>query len=154
MTCNISGLNNLADAVNIVGALFTSLKLTMVRTLLLVVAIGYTITRPVMTMSYRLAIGILSLLYFIFEATNQYIDVSKTAGLPVDELFSYAALSLLLLTNAIIFGWCGYEMYITFVKLEMSEGEKFTMYKRLGILLLLSLILSVVILITQLYDFL
>jgi hypothetical protein len=145
---NFSGQNS--DVVNIIGALFTSSKLTVIRTLMLVVAIGYTITRPVMTIKYRIAIAILTLIYFFLEATNQYIDVSRTAGLPVNELFQYAILTLLLLINAIIFGWTGYEMYFTFVKLGESEGEKFIMYKRLGVLLLLSLILSVVILITQL----
>jgi len=145
---NFSG--EISDAINIIGALFTSSKLTVIRTLMLVVAIGYTITRPILTVRYRIALGVLSIIYFILEATNQYIDVSRTAGLPVNDLFQYIALSLLLLINGVIFGWCGYELYFTFVKLEQNEGEKFNMYKRLGILLLISLILSVVILITQL----
>jgi len=145
---NFTGSNS--DVVNIIGALFTSSKLTVIRTLMLVVAIGYTITRPLMTLKYRIAIAVLSIIYFFLEATKQYIDVSRTAGLQVNELFQYAILTLLLLVNSIIFGWSGYEMYFTFVKLGESESEKFAMYKRLGVLLLLSLILSVVILITQL----
>jgi len=145
---NFTGQNS--DVVNIIGALFTSSKLTVIRTLMLVVAIGYTITRPFMTVQYRAAIATLSILFFIVEATNQYIDVSKTAGIPVAELFQYAALAMLLLLNTAYFGWAGYEMFHTFLKLEQTEGEKFVMYKRLGVLLILSLILSIMILVAQL----
>uniref|UniRef100_A0A6B2L5C0 GOST seven transmembrane domain-containing protein n=1 Tax=Arcella intermedia TaxID=1963864 RepID=A0A6B2L5C0_9EUKA len=144
---NIKGINS--DVVNVFGALFSSAKLTLVRTLMLVVAIGYTITRPELTMRYKALIVLLTLLYFITVTTSQYITVSETAGNTVPMEFQVATTIFLIIFNVTFFVWIGVEMLGTVRNLKNNESLKLTMYKRLALLLILSIILSVTIVVLQ-----
>jgi len=64
-------------------------------------------------------------------------------------MFRFFAIVVLFIINVIFFFWIGFEMYKTLRKLKTNEGEKYVMYKRLSILLVLSICCSVVIVVTQ-----
>lgn len=58
-----------------IGALFTSLKSTLIRDALLLCALGYSITKPVLRKRVIVGVVILSLAYFAVVAVTQYLLV-------------------------------------------------------------------------------
>jgi len=48
----------LSDAINIIGALFTAGKLTLIRTLILLVALGYSITLPILERRTKIYVAV------------------------------------------------------------------------------------------------
>jgi len=116
---------------------------------MLIVAIGFTITRPFLSRGYKIGIPFLAVVYFGVEAVNEYSSIASAAGKPIPQMFLYIALIILLAANSAFFGWIGFEMYVTVKRLKVSEGEKFQMYKRLALILVLSIALSVVIIVFQ-----
>jgi len=139
-----------ADWVNIVGALLTSSKLTLVRVLVLLVSSGYQITRPTLTRGFTIGLIILTISYLSSEVTVEYIVVAQSEGLVVNPYYEIIAKAANIATNGIFFGWIGYEMIRTIQTLKRVEKLKFQMYRVLGILLIVSLSFSIVVTLAQL----
>jgi len=68
--CSLYFVNSVAT-----GALFTSTKSTLIRTVLLLTSVGYSITRPVLPKRITVGVIILTLVYFVLMAITQYLDV-------------------------------------------------------------------------------
>eukprot|EP01125_Pyxidicula_operculata_P002923 TRINITY_DN1286_c0_g1_i1.p1 TRINITY_DN1286_c0_g1~~TRINITY_DN1286_c0_g1_i1.p1 ORF type:complete len:500 (-),score=28.87 TRINITY_DN1286_c0_g1_i1:15-1514(-) len=141
---------NINDILNMVGAIVTAIKLTAVRVLVWIVAVGYTITRSQLSIGHKLGICVLTIIYFVVEAINQYGSIAVTSGQLIPDTYVYLALIVLLVSNSLFFGWIGFEMYQTVKTLKSAEGEKFVMYKRLSILLIVAISLAIMVMITEL----
>jgi len=139
-----------SDNTNIFAALFSSFKLTIVRTLVLVVSLGLTITRLTLEKRTMVLLLLLTVIYYVVEATNLYIDVARSAGREVIDAWETFFFALLIIGNAIYFAWIGKAIYDTLNTLKPNEKEKISMYKRLSVLLTISLTTSVIIVLAEL----
>jgi len=135
---NYNGL--VLDGINMCGALLNAAKLTIVRTLLLLVAIGYSITRPTLSTKTTIFVVTLTLFYFVTSATNQYVWVGRTIGLDIPTPFRYVVIVILVILNFGYILWISHALYInmTFLKAR-AHLEKLELYKVLASSLLVFL---------------
>jgi len=138
------------DTTKIFAALFSSFKLTLLRTLILLIALGLTITRLNIQRRTRTFIIILTCIYYVVEATNLYIEVALAAGREVIEDWRMFFFVLLIIGNLIYFLWIAYGIYGTVALLKPRDVQKIQMYKKLTILLSTCFATSVFIVIAEL----
>uniref|UniRef100_A0A6B2L5V6 GOST seven transmembrane domain-containing protein n=1 Tax=Arcella intermedia TaxID=1963864 RepID=A0A6B2L5V6_9EUKA len=125
---NIQG--DISNPVNMVGALLTTGKLTTIRTLILLVAIGYSITVPTLESKVKIYVVALTVTYAIASAVEEYVWVIKTMALDFPEPLEIVVQLVLVLTNFVYVGWVGYSLYHQYKKLtEEKQTQKMSMYK-------------------------
>jgi len=141
--------NNLLGA-NWVGALLGALKVTSLKSLLLLVSIGYSITRPTLTSRLIISTSILTAVYFLTEAANEYIFVGKYMGLPIPDIVEYLANAALVAFNLIYAIWIAYALNTNMIFLrQKNQLEKLSLYKIFASALLVFLTLSTLCFILQ-----
>lgn len=143
MKYNKDGLND--HVFNSFNAFFTSLQLTMSRVLLLLVCIGYTITKKKLTKLRIACIALLGGLYFAAVASEAFVQNSSKDGSGVSTLTLSLLSVFIIFTNAIIMIWCCIELVKTIQKLRrMKEEVKKNMYKKLAIIMIIAFAVSAI----------
>jgi hypothetical protein len=145
---NIYGQNY--DFVNVVGVLLTTCKLTVIRTCILLVSLGYSITVPTLEYRTRICVIVLTLVYGISTAVAEYGWLIRTMGLQfpgVLHVFAYAVLILANITYAI---WAGYSLFKQYRSLsEAKQTVKLDMYFKFILALVLFFVISMVLFFIQ-----
>jgi len=137
---------------NILVSLLDALDLTLIRFLLLLVALGYSITAPVLSNIKKILIGVLVVFYFLSAASNNYINVLIDASIPVDDSLNYITVFFLAMSNTIFAIWIGYAAWVTVRLLRrIEELNKYVMYRNLSMILVGCLGVSVIFFITQFF---
>ena len=138
--------HHLADAINVIGALLTAGKMTIIRTLILLVALGYSITtyvrdglhailwklnwrRPILEQKTKLLVIVLTAAYGIGSAISEYLWVWKTMGVDIPVLVEAIFLGFTSVLNVI---------YLTWVRFFAVHLQLLTHF-RLGCLCILTL---------------
>jgi len=135
---------------NVVGALLNAVELTLFRVVVLLVSLGYSITKPVLSNKVKSMFLVLTFSYLIIVAISNYISVLENASVPVNTFFQYFIVFLLSFTNTLFFLWIGYSAWMTVKSLKSKVHlEKYTMYRNLSMVLIGSLFCSVIFFIMQ-----
>jgi len=151
--CDYVVYNNtgvISDVVNVFGSLFTSLKSTLIRTTLLLCALGYSITKPLLRKAVIVGVVVLTIGYFIAMAITQYLLVAQAAGAyissPVELLFE-----IILIFFNVAFGvWIIIALFIEMRSLKADyQSEKYSLYVRLTILLIVCAIIAIIFFVAQ-----
>jgi hypothetical protein len=116
------------------GTFFLALKLTLSRTMLLLICMGYSITNAEIPRQQQYAVLGLSLCYFIIVAANHFITVLQDHG----DQISYSSKMLLVFLDAIVSGslfiWMFASLHYTRdYLLKTQEFVKRRMYTALAI---------------------
>jgi len=129
----VYNLNGVVHPVaNIFGALFSSTKLTAIRLLVLLVALGFKIIRPTLQQKHKMAIIVLMIIYFIVEASQEYIAVAESSGEEIQNGLQGTMAFFLGITEIIIVIWVGYEVSKSIVDPNLlNHPSKLKMYKNL-----------------------
>jgi len=145
---NINGIVH--PILNISGAIFSSIKLTSIRLLLLLVALGFNITQPNLSQKYKKGIIVLMIVYFIMEASQEYIAVAQASGEEIQNGFHFTMILFLGITNIIIFSWIGYELK-NLLKREIiiNNPIKYKLYRHITLFLIVIICLSIFIGVTE-----
>lgn len=121
----------ISDLVNIIGALLTAGKLTVIRTCILLVALGYSITLPTLSRRTTALVIILTLVYGIDAALQEYIWVIRSMGLEFPFLLELIVGAVLVATNLIYVLWVGYSLWNQHKTLgQLKQTQKLDMYKK------------------------
>lgn len=148
MKYNRDGLNS--TVFNAFDAFLYTLKLTLSRLLLLLVCMGYTITKKKLTKVRVLVLGASLVLYFAAVATEVFLEVSRKDGTSISSVALSIISFFVVLTNGFIILWAVFELVKTINKLKnMNEDVKMRMYKKLAIILLVAFIISAILYIVQ-----
>jgi len=143
-------LTILADFINIVGVLLTTSKLTLIRTLILLVSLGYSITVPILEYNNKLGVIALTVIYSISAAITEYVWVIRTMGLEFPLLLQIFAFIVILLSNAVYVGWVGYSLFKQYRSLsEGKQTQKLDMYFKFILSLSLFFVISVILFFVQ-----
>eukprot|EP01130_Rhizamoeba_saxonica_P014942 TRINITY_DN6610_c0_g1_i1.p1 TRINITY_DN6610_c0_g1~~TRINITY_DN6610_c0_g1_i1.p1 ORF type:complete len:490 (+),score=60.13 TRINITY_DN6610_c0_g1_i1:24-1493(+) len=135
---------------NIVGSILTAVKYTGVRLTVLLVAIGYSITKPVLINFTKGAITALTIIYLITASMYYYTLVAITEGVPgLDTLYNFT-LALSSIANTIFFVWIAWAAYLTIQFLiNNNQMVKYKMYRNLSMVLIACGIVSILFFIAQ-----
>lgn len=126
-----------SDAFDVVSVLFSTAKLTMFRLLLLLICLGYSITKAQLTRNVKLLIMLLTAVYFFITLIDLYIDVVQTMGGNVSDAFQFFIVFLVTVVNLVFFGWIFVALFITMRGLKLAnETTKYRMYRHLGMTLI------------------
>jgi len=140
----------ISDAINIIGALFTAGKLTLIRTLILLVALGYSITTPILERRIKTYVFILTALYGVCAAINEYLWVMSSMGVDVTMLVQTIALGVVSGLNVVYLLWITKELIAHFKNLEqLNQTAKLTMYKKFATFLGGFIIISILFFLVQ-----
>jgi len=122
---------HISDIVNIIGALLTAGKLTVIRTCILLVALGYSITQPSLSRRTTALVLILTVVYGIDAALQEYIWVIRSMGLEFPSLLELIVGAVLVATNLIYVLWVGYSLWNQYKTLgQLKQTQKLDMYKK------------------------
>jgi hypothetical protein len=128
---NASG--EISDVNNIIGALLTSGKLTLCRALLLLVAYGYSILKPELTMKTRVLFATITSLYGVAAAGSKYMTVLRGMTVSVPYLFDVVFGLLETFLNTFFIVYTAMELYrnMKFL-LEKKQEAKLSLYRKLA----------------------
>eukprot|EP01128_Nolandella_sp_AFSM9_P011687 TRINITY_DN859_c0_g1_i1.p1 TRINITY_DN859_c0_g1~~TRINITY_DN859_c0_g1_i1.p1 ORF type:complete len:535 (+),score=122.39 TRINITY_DN859_c0_g1_i1:69-1607(+) len=128
----------------VASALVTGAKLTLARTLILLVAIGYSISIPKLELRIKAFIGVLSGLYFLAAASSEYMQVAPQFGIRPGFTYIVATTLILSFTNCVFIAWIGIEMFRTIRQLYAKRlEEKLSLYKWIVGFLIVFILVSV-----------
>eukprot|EP01128_Nolandella_sp_AFSM9_P004135 TRINITY_DN180_c0_g3_i1.p1 TRINITY_DN180_c0_g3~~TRINITY_DN180_c0_g3_i1.p1 ORF type:complete len:533 (-),score=71.66 TRINITY_DN180_c0_g3_i1:79-1596(-) len=140
---NKNGLVN--DSANGVGTFFTSLRDTALRLVLLLVGLGYSVTKPVLRKRLILLIAVMSVFFFLASAISGYIEVARSAGAFVDENSIIFFEGVLIIANAIFFTWIAIALALQMRELiQKKEVVKLALYRNLAYCLIAGLVVGVI----------
>jgi len=109
---------------------FISLKLTIIRFLLLLIAHGYAITRPNISRARLGVIVSLCVAYFISTAADEYVGLASLER-PQSPGIQFLTAALLIIFNAIIISWIVCTAINSMKKTKKEDNEKYPMYLNL-----------------------
>uniref|UniRef100_A0A6B2L2A9 GOST seven transmembrane domain-containing protein n=1 Tax=Arcella intermedia TaxID=1963864 RepID=A0A6B2L2A9_9EUKA len=95
----------------VLGSVLTAIKITIIRTLILLVSIGYSIIYPTLDLNPKLSVILLTILYGTAEGTLQYLNALKNLGNSVPAPAQIGVLVFITIINGIYFIWIGYSLY-------------------------------------------
>jgi len=151
---NFTAYNNLGDnndAANILGAVFEALKATTIRIVLLLCALGYSITKPTISKLAIAGLVVVSLLYGVVAFVNNFLLVagySLSIIVNADGVLLFAYLQGIF--NVIYGIWIAVSFYWTMKEIRADkETEKYGLYWRLIILLIVCATVAIVIYIVE-----
>lgn len=148
MKYNGDGLNN--TVFNVFDALLYTLKLTLSRLLLLLVSMGYTITKKKLTMQRVIILGVTLTAYFIAVAAEVFIEVSHKDGRYISNTSRGIVTFFIVLTNGFILLWSVFELIKTIQKLRnQNEDVKMRMFRKLAVILVFAFLISAILYIVQ-----
>jgi len=125
---NYQGLS--LNGANWVGAFLGALKMTSLKSMLLLVSLGYSITRPKLPQGAIIIISILTVVYFITDAANEYIFVGRYIGLEIPAIADYLATAVLSAVNIVYVVWIAYSLNVNMVYLRhQRQVEKLHLYE-------------------------
>eukprot|EP01128_Nolandella_sp_AFSM9_P009518 TRINITY_DN611_c0_g1_i2.p1 TRINITY_DN611_c0_g1~~TRINITY_DN611_c0_g1_i2.p1 ORF type:complete len:529 (-),score=145.60 TRINITY_DN611_c0_g1_i2:113-1507(-) len=134
---------HIVDAVNVFGAFFTASRNTAIRLIVLMVCIGYSITKPTLRKLELVGIIIVSVCYFIADATVQYVSVASAAGAFIDENLQIFVETILIIANAIFFTWIALALLFQMRALKsLNQKHKWKLYKRFALLLVIAMVVA------------
>jgi len=123
------------DSLNIFVALLSTMKLTFIRTVVLLIAIGYSITYATLDIGPKLGVIILTLLYGTVAGISEFVKLLTSIDLDVPMYLVWTLALMLVIINGFYIIWIAYAMYLNFMAFrELSEKsnkdkKKFEMYK-------------------------
>jgi len=128
----------------------TSLKLTAFRIAVLLVCLGFSITKPQLIRRTKIWISVISIFYFVAEVLDEYYLVIQTLGQTISSVATYFILFLIVAANLVFFAWIFYSLFHTMKELRLQgETVKYAMYKKLAITLICCAVGLAVIFIVQ-----
>jgi len=137
--------------VHIIGVLLTGFQLTAIRLLIILLALGFTITTH--RLSRRTIYVILGVLvsYLTFESLYHYLSVLSEHGAPISYALYWVAFIFLALTNFVFVSGVGIFSIRTITALRHIEHvEKYTMYRNVSMILAVTFLISAVFVISEL----
>eukprot|EP01129_Flabellula_baltica_P000807 TRINITY_DN10759_c0_g1_i1.p1 TRINITY_DN10759_c0_g1~~TRINITY_DN10759_c0_g1_i1.p1 ORF type:complete len:512 (-),score=69.04 TRINITY_DN10759_c0_g1_i1:33-1568(-) len=135
---------------SIIGSLASALKESGVRLVVLLVALGYSITKPSLYTKTKAGVALLTVLYCVSETFYYYLLSFQSAGMVIDSFYVYLFIFLTFLFNSLFVIWIGYSAHTTMRNLmKRKEVVKYTMYRNLSMILCSSLVISVVFWLSQ-----
>eukprot|EP01123_Difflugia_compressa_P011255 TRINITY_DN4436_c0_g1_i1.p1 TRINITY_DN4436_c0_g1~~TRINITY_DN4436_c0_g1_i1.p1 ORF type:complete len:528 (+),score=55.79 TRINITY_DN4436_c0_g1_i1:70-1653(+) len=145
---NITGL--ISDPINMIGALLTASKLTLIRTCILLVALGYSITVPVLERHTKIYVVALTVIYGVDSALQEYVWVIRTMGLEFPRLLEFIAWAVFVLANVCYVAWVGFSLLSQWKSLSATrQTQKLSMYQKFAAFLVIFLLFSVVLFFVQ-----
>eukprot|EP01123_Difflugia_compressa_P011451 TRINITY_DN456_c0_g1_i1.p1 TRINITY_DN456_c0_g1~~TRINITY_DN456_c0_g1_i1.p1 ORF type:complete len:509 (+),score=54.41 TRINITY_DN456_c0_g1_i1:150-1529(+) len=148
INCNITGL--ISDAVNLIGALLTASKLTLIRTNILLVALGYSITVPSLDKRTKVYVISLTIIYGVSCAAQQYIWEIRTLGFVFPRLLEFVVWLVVLVSNICFISWVAFSLFSQWKTLSNAkQTEKLSMYKTLCGFLFIFLFTSIILFFIQ-----
>jgi len=140
----------ISDAINVVGALLTANKLTIIRTLILLVALGYSITTPILEQRTKFMVIALTGVYGISTAIHEYTWVWKTMGVDVPLLAEAVIMALTSILNLVYIVWISTSLWNHFKNLkQLKQSAKLSMYYKFSISLGVFVLVSILFFILQ-----
>jgi len=147
---NYNVVGQVSDATNIVGVLLTTAKLTIIRTCILLVSLGYSITVPNLEYNTTLGVIALTMVYFIATAITEYVWVIRTMGLEFPVALQIFAFIVLLLCNIVYVAWVAISLYKQYRSLSSGkQTKKLDMYFKFILSLCLFFVFSVILFFIQ-----
>jgi len=126
------------------AVLFSAVKLTGIRLLLLFMGLGYAITKPTLEPALILGSAIISVCYFVISAADSYISVSNLFSTAVSSAVTYLTGVLVVIVNIIFILWIVTSTFRSMTVCKKEKNDKYGMYKRLmiifGVICLISII--------------
>jgi len=145
---NING--NISDGINMIGALLTASKLTVIRTCILLVALGYSITLATLERKTKIYIVLLTIVYGIDAALTEYVWVIRTMGIDFPFILELGIAVVLIMANMTYVLWVGYSLLHQWKTLaDLKQTQKLDMYKKFTAFLVIFLTFSVVLFFIQ-----
>jgi len=131
-------------------ALFTGAKLTVLRLLLLFVALGYSITKPHLPPKTLLAISGLTIFYWAAATADEYFEVMYTLNIPVHIVALAVDFFLLIVTNVTFIVWVYIEFQHQMKSLRSKrQTEKLRLYRVLFFVLIPLVIIACILYIIE-----
>jgi len=126
------------------AVLASAIKLTIIRLLLLLMGLGYAITKPSVPNPSKMGAGILSLIYLIVSAADSYIQVSNLFTNSIPDAVTWLSGALLVIVNVVFIVWIVVSTWKTMNSCKDEKRDKYGMYKRLMIIFGTICIISVI----------
>jgi hypothetical protein len=133
----------------VIGSMLTSAKITSFRITFLLIGLGYTITKPKLTLREKIGSVIITISFFVTESFNEYFQYAN--GYEVDVNFIFQSISVFFISavDTVFTLWIGYEFYQRVINSEGFAKKK--MYRRIFSIFLLIVIISVIIFIFEFF---
>jgi len=124
----------ISDAINVIGTLFMTAKLTIIRTLILLVALGYSITTPILERQTKIFVLALTVAYGICIGVYEYLWVLSSMGVEISTLVQVLVLGVVSGLNVVYLVWITRSLVFHFRSLEqLKQTAKLAMYRKFSI---------------------
>jgi len=122
---------HISDTINVIGTLFMTGKVTVIRTLILLVALGYSITTPILDRQSKIFVLVLTIIYGICSGISAYLWVLASMGVDVSMLLQVLALGVVSGLNVVYLVWIIKSLVYHFKNLaQLKQTEKLSMYRK------------------------
>ncbi|PRP87305.1 putative ptm1 [Planoprotostelium fungivorum] len=150
---NFKGNDNVG--LNVFIFIVSTFKITLSLTGLLLVTMGYTITRPTLPKGYISIVWIMSLIYlgidFIYQCLDMLQNTSQTQSLDISVGVATFFLALLVIATFVFLALIYVFLVRTLLSLKVATNrEKYVMFRNLGLLLAFFCFTSVILFAVQL----
>jgi len=134
----VSNSNGLYSTfVIVVGTICTIAKLSVVRLLVLLVVIGYSITMPTLERRHKLFLGAVMGMYIIAASINEYVNINQSFDMDVPLIWEIVGDSLLVFLDSFIFVYIAATLWQQMRVLRAAnQTAKLAMYRVLALFLL------------------
>jgi len=141
---------SIIDWLNLLGALLTAIKLTFIRTVVLLVSIGYSIIYPTLRVLPKLGVIFLTLIYGTTVGISEYVNILKSMGVVTPLVTGWSLIILLVIFNGLYIFWIAYSLFDNIRTLKSQfkksgEMSKLEMYTTMAIVLSTLTFLSIAI---------
>jgi len=146
---NTTGVRNMSGVISAI--IFTVLRLTVSRMLVVSVSIGFPVVRPSLSTSTKVKIGVLGLIYFACEAALEVVTRYAQTNETAERWRIFLSLPVAVL-NAIFYWWIFTALHdlINFLE-QQNQAIKLNMYRTFTHMLAASLVAAVLFALYQIY---
>lgn len=145
-----NGNGQIMLSANIIGTLLTSSKAMLSRLLLLLVALGYSITAESLERKVKFRLAAMMVFYFLAEAAYQYMAVVEAEGKSVPVGAQAVIIIAFVVATAGVWAWTFLALFKSFAQLKAAKQfVKARLYRRLLIVLGVCLIIVVIMFLFQ-----
>jgi hypothetical protein len=130
---------------NIIGTFLSSSKAMLSRLLLLLVALGYSITTETLEKATKIKLAALMVFYFLAEAAYRYMAVVEAEGKTVPVGAQAVIILAYVVATASVWSWTFLALFRTFGSLKAAkQWVKAVLYRRLMIVLGISILVVII----------
>jgi len=141
---NLNGYFSEAEVV--IGSIFTMVKLTIIRALLFLVVLGYSITFTELSSRQKWIVGTMITVYAIAVGADEYVDMRVSLDEPVQEVTKMLVNAAMVFVELFYTVLIARELYHKLKTLkEQKQTLRYALYFKLAVFLGISMIISVVI---------